>query len=275
MRTSLDDADRVGNEQRAELVFPLIRKDDRHGHRLIDFGDGIVGVGQAEGQLPVADHQGHLLVAGHDVDVILLHVEEELLGRLRSPFGKQASGLRRCRAGQRPGHARPSSPTTVDQVANRARQLIVLRQFGIHDQHPRPRCQRMPGATRRAVHGRQLFVAGGEDTPPVNRGLLQSQRVQNLVVPEYVAARSRRFLDDRGGQADRLRGLGIELGQDRDAGDALEFLVDRLGEFSVERSIGDDLGQRWARRTTQAQLHQRQQTNSARDPQHRQALSVP
>ena len=70
--------------------------------------------------------------------------------------------------------------------------------------------------------------------------LLQPQRVEDLVVPEHIAPRAVRFLNDRIGQADGLRAFVVVFRQHRDAGRFLEFQQHRLGEFAVECRIDDD-----------------------------------
>ena len=63
MRAILQDRQRVGDEQRAKLVRLPIRIDDRHGAGAFDFDDGVVCVGEAEGDLPSSAGLRDLLVA--------------------------------------------------------------------------------------------------------------------------------------------------------------------------------------------------------------------
>ncbi len=70
--------------------------------------------------------------------------------------------------------------------------------------------------------------------------LLEPQRVEDLVVPEQVAARPPGLGDDQVRQADRLGALDVELGEDPHAGPFAIRFQHRLGELAVERRVDDD-----------------------------------
>ena len=155
MRTIAEDAQRIGDEQRAEAVRVLIRIDDFHRPSRVPFADCVVGVGQSEGELPTPDGQSDLLVAAHDLGVVL-QSQEELAGRFVTPGGEQYGRVRRRRPEQRSRNAHLVLPARIDQVVDRIGQFFVGNQFGIHDQHPRSRRQAMPGAVVRSVVGREV-----------------------------------------------------------------------------------------------------------------------
>ena len=90
-----------------------------------------------------------------------------------------------------------------------------------------------------------LNVSGKSPAWPGRNGaskplLLEPQRVQDLVVPEQVAARPPRLGDDQVRQADGLRALDVELGQDADAAPLAVSFKHRLGELPVEGRVNDD-----------------------------------
>ena len=89
---------RVGNEQRAELIGLAVGIDDRHRPGPLDFDDRVVGVGQAKGNLPARTSLRHLLVAAENLHLVGLQAAKELLGLLLAQRGEQARRVRRRRA---------------------------------------------------------------------------------------------------------------------------------------------------------------------------------
>jgi hypothetical protein len=121
---------------------------------------------------------------------------------------------------------------------------------------------------------RAVGRTGGDREPGVGRDgaglqktfLLQTQRVQDFVVPKNVAARTPSFGEQRLGQPDRLGGFDVKLRPHLDA--RLRGVVgeDRLRKLRVLRTIHDHLlaGRRPA---AQGDRHKRQgQTTRRRAP---------
>src|SRR5437762_13256478 len=103
MRTAADEAERIGNEERSYLSLALIGKDDGHGTASVFGNDGIVRVGESEGELAAGDSVGHLLVAGHDLHFVLPHIGVELFRLIVAPSGKQNGSMCGAGAEERPG----------------------------------------------------------------------------------------------------------------------------------------------------------------------------
>ncbi len=70
--------------------------------------------------------------------------------------------------------------------------------------------------------------------------LLQSKRVQNLIIPEQVGPGAVGLGDDRVGQADRLRALDVVLRVDPVPRPRLVFSEDRLGKLAVKSRVDHD-----------------------------------
>ena len=119
VRAALDDRQRVGNEERAELIVPLVGIDDGNRTGPLDLDDRVVRVGQAEGDLAGRAGGGDLLVAAQDLDVVGFEAVEKLLGLLFAERGEQNGGVAGGGAGDRPGDADFAFPLGIGQVVDR------------------------------------------------------------------------------------------------------------------------------------------------------------
>ncbi len=70
--------------------------------------------------------------------------------------------------------------------------------------------------------------------------VLEPQRIEDFIVPEKVAPGPAGLGDDRGGQANRLGALDVELREDPDAGLLAQVTQDRLGKLLVECRVDHD-----------------------------------
>ena len=89
------------------------------------------------------------------------------------------------------------------------------------------------------LSGKQFGVRAGVDVQQTQ--LLQPQRVQDLVVPEYVDSRTILRLDNFADQANRFLRLHIELSKHFYASLFFELIQDWLRKLFVQSRIDHDL----------------------------------
>ena len=84
--------------------------------------------------------------------------------------------------------------------------------------------------------GLDEVVGNGRQTAVVG----EDRAEERAAAPEHIALRMRFLLPDRLDEADRLGGLGVELGLDVDSGFLLELIDQVLGDFAVGGAVEDD-----------------------------------
>ena len=88
------------------------------------------------------------------------------------------------------------------------------------------RCRNVPGVSRSVRLQQTSF--------------LEPDGVEDLIVPEQVAARLNGLGDQRVGQPDSLRALNIKLAPQRNAGLFGQILQHRFGKLAIERRVDHD-----------------------------------
>ena len=220
----------------------LVGIDDRHGQPLLELDDGVVGVGQAEGQLPRRPPPAPPACCRDRICTSFASSWRKNSLAFSSP---QAANRQAACVAVVPnsGLAMPHLAAPLADRPGRGSTWAARPRgtsFGVDDQHARPGGEAVPralaasGTCAGILVGRRRQI--GIQQPP----LLQPQRVEDLVVPEHVAPRAGGLGNDGLGQPDGLGRFDVELGQHPDAGFGGEILQDRLGEFRVERRVDHD-----------------------------------
>lgn len=98
MRSVLQDAQSIGDEQRPELIRLAIGIHDRDRTSFFDFDDRVVGVGETERGLPRRNRQGHLFVARKDLYVVRFQFQEKRSSLFVTELSEQTGAVGRRRS---------------------------------------------------------------------------------------------------------------------------------------------------------------------------------
>ena len=208
MRGPLDDRERIGNQQCS--FAGLIGKHDGDIRACFEFNYGIIRISDSPGIAPGGNVLGDLFVARFN-DRIGSNSLEKFSRLLWTEFGKQHCRLSCGCAKQRLGDPALALPAGLGQIPDGPWPLGFVREsLSIDDQDPGPSREAMPVAIR----GNKLFgivARQGRTVRLEQTEFLQSNRVQDFVVPKQVTPRTGGVGNDLIRQPYGLVGLDIVL----------------------------------------------------------------
>jgi hypothetical protein len=214
----------------------LVWEDDLDRGPLLLSDLSVIGIGQTESDLAGSDRIGDLLIAWQHQGIVcdLLKKGIGLISHAAGQYGKV--GCRGAEQWKRNGTF--PFPLGIGQVRHAAWSLLGLRnRLGMDQQHPGPRRETDPTA----VAGKITRLPTGGNLPTTrlqHPGSLHANRVQNLAIPEEIAAGIFLFFHQPSHQAQRLGSFDIKSPSDRDLRPAsLECIQKGSRILAIDRSV--------------------------------------